>query len=88
MNPNLYTFLMMMMMMMLLEVMVKDWGRMWVKRVRGDARNQGFHWNEVNASVDLQGNNGKRKMRMKTVAKKGCGNRMRCRQGGLVLIMT
>ncbi|CAL0314114.1 unnamed protein product [Lupinus luteus] len=55
------------------------------EEVWGDMRNQGFHGNALNASVDLQGNNGKRKMRMKTVAKKGGGNRMRRRQGGFGL---
>lgn len=50
--------------------------------VWGDVRNQGcervVHGNEA---VDLQGN-GKRRMRMKTVAKRAIGNRMRSRQGG------
>ncbi|OIW10610.1 hypothetical protein TanjilG_15982 [Lupinus angustifolius] len=54
------------------------------KEVWGDVRNQGFQFkgNAAHGSVELQGDNGKRKMRMKTVARKGFRNRMRNRQGG------
>ncbi|CAL0331543.1 unnamed protein product [Lupinus luteus] len=56
------------------------------KEVWGEVRNQGFQFqgNAANSQVELEGNSGsgKKKMRMKTVARRGAENMMRSRQRG------
>ncbi|KAE9607056.1 putative DnaJ domain-containing protein [Lupinus albus] len=54
------------------------------KEVWGDVRNQGFQFqgNAPNSQVELEGTSGKRKMRMKTVARRGADNMARNRHRG------